>query len=107
MTTTQEAGLAPVVGGVPTEPGRSLRARPEPELPRDDRYLRLLLVLLVSAAFFEGYDSSILRGNHRSGAIGNVGDTVTALTLLVLLGLWLVWRYLSETRGQELEEISA
>src|SRR3981081_2011069 len=27
---------------------------------RSDRYLRLLLVLLVSATFFEGYDSSIL-----------------------------------------------
>src|SRR3954467_2238576 len=26
----------------------------------EPRYLRLLLVLLVSAAFFEGYDSSIL-----------------------------------------------
>ena len=33
---------------------------PEPELGRDNRYLRLLLILLVSAAFFEGYDSSIL-----------------------------------------------
>src|SRR5436305_6409664 len=28
--------------------------------PRSPRYLRLLLVLLISAAFFEGYDSSIL-----------------------------------------------
>jgi len=27
---------------------------------RDDRYLRLLMLLLISAAFFEGYDSSIL-----------------------------------------------
>src|SRR3954465_7794907 len=29
-------------------------------MARSDKYLRLLLVLLVSAAFFEGYDSSIL-----------------------------------------------
>jgi putative MFS transporter len=46
---------------VPTDPeGPSVAAPPEPELARDDRYLRLLLLLLVSAAFFEGYDSSIL-----------------------------------------------
>jgi MFS transporter, putative metabolite:H+ symporter len=60
MTRAGEADLAPVVGGVPTEPGPSIAEPPEPELGRDDRYLRLLLVLLVSAAFFEGYDSSIL-----------------------------------------------
>src|SRR4051794_8355238 len=29
-------------------------------MARSDRYLRLLLILLISAAFFEGYDSSIL-----------------------------------------------
>src|SRR5947209_15466095 len=29
-------------------------------MPRSDRYLRLLLILLISATFFEGYDSSIL-----------------------------------------------
>ena len=29
-------------------------------MARSDRYLRLLLILLVSATFFEGYDSSIL-----------------------------------------------
>ncbi len=46
-------------------------------------------------------------GDHQSGAIGNVGDTVTALMLLQLPTLWLVWRYLPETKGKELEEISA
>ena len=61
MTTTHEpAHLAPVAAGVPTELEVSVSDPPEPDLPRDDRYLRLLLVLLVSAAFFEGYDSSIL-----------------------------------------------
>jgi len=29
-------------------------------MARSDRYLRLLLILLISATFFEGYDSSIL-----------------------------------------------
>lgn len=46
-------------------------------------------------------------GDHQSGAIGNVGDTVTAMMLLQLPTLWLVWRYLPETKGRELEEISA
>ena len=35
-------------------------AAPETVAHRDDRYLRLLLLLLISAAFFEGYDTSIL-----------------------------------------------
>ena len=46
-------------------------------------------------------------GDHQTGAIGNIGDTVTALMLLQLPTLWLVWRYLPETKGRELEEISA
>ena len=33
---------------------------PEPDLIRADRYLKLLLLLLVSAAFFEGYDGSVI-----------------------------------------------
>jgi putative MFS transporter len=56
----QDKSTATVVGGLPTDfepPGVSAT---EPELPRDASYLRLLLVLLISAAFFEGYDSSIL-----------------------------------------------
>jgi putative MFS transporter len=62
MTTTDEPSFAPVVGGVPGDfeaPGIS---EPTGELlyHRDDQYLRLLLILLVSAAFFEGYDASIL-----------------------------------------------
>src|SRR3954447_11596789 len=33
---------------------------PGPDLARTDAYLRLLLILLVSAAFFEGYDGAII-----------------------------------------------
>lgn len=46
-------------------------------------------------------------GDHYSGALGSVGDTVSFLFLLGLPGLWLVWRYLPETRGKELEDITA
>ncbi|MEY2437828.1 MAG: transporter, putative metabolite:H+ symporter [Acidimicrobiaceae bacterium] len=46
-------------------------------------------------------------GDHTNGAIGNVGDTVSLLMVLQIPGLWLVWKYMPEMRGRELEEISA
>ncbi|MDP1818696.1 MAG: MFS transporter [Acidimicrobiales bacterium] len=62
MTTTEDPALAPIAAGVPTgfEAPSIVEPREDPSLQRDDGYLRMLLVLLVSAAFFEGYDSSIL-----------------------------------------------
>ncbi|MBA2279686.1 MAG: MFS transporter [Acidimicrobiia bacterium] len=45
-------------------------------------------------------------GDHATGAVGNVGDTVSLLMLLQLPTLWLIARYLPETRGMELEEVS-
>ena len=45
-------------------------------------------------------------GDHATGAIGNVGDTITFLMLLQLPAVWLVWRYMPETKGRELEEIA-
>lgn len=44
-------------------------------------------------------------GDHASGAIGNIGDTITFLMVLSIPVVWLVWKYLPETRGRELEEI--
>jgi putative MFS transporter len=44
-------------------------------------------------------------GDHATGAIGNIGDTVTVLMVLQVPTIWLVWRYLPETKGKELEEI--
>jgi MFS transporter, putative metabolite:H+ symporter len=46
-------------------------------------------------------------GDHSSGAIGNIGDTVTLLMVLQIPTIWLVWRYMPETKGLELEEIAA
>lgn len=43
-------------------------------------------------------------GDHATGAVGNVGDTVSLLMVLQLPMLWLL-RYLPETKGRELEDI--
>ena len=42
-------------------------------------------------------------GDHSTGAIGNVGDTVTFLMVMQLPAVWLIYRYMPETRGLELE----
>jgi MFS transporter, putative metabolite:H+ symporter len=44
-------------------------------------------------------------GDHYTGALGSIGDTVTVLVLLFIPATWLIWRHLPETRGRELEEI--
>lgn len=46
-------------------------------------------------------------GDHYSGVFGSIGDTVSFLFFLGIPGIWLVLRYLPETRGKELEEIEA
>src|SRR2546430_8166113 len=58
----QEVRVAARVAGGPTdfEPPSVAEPIDDRALERDDRYLRLLLILLVSAAFFEGYDGSII-----------------------------------------------
>ena len=45
-------------------------------------------------------------GDHSSGAIGNIGDTVTLLMVLQIPTIFLVWRYMPETKGMELEDIA-
>jgi putative MFS transporter len=45
-------------------------------------------------------------GDRYNGIVGNVGDTVGLLMILQVPGLWLVWRYLPETKGRELEELT-
>ena len=46
-------------------------------------------------------------GDHATGAIGNIGDTVTFLMILQIPCVFLVWRYMPETKGMELEEVAA
>ncbi|MGI8663055.1 MAG: MFS transporter [Acidimicrobiales bacterium] len=91
MVQTEEPVFAPVVGGVPTDwEAPSVGEPPDIEPGRDPRYLRMLLWLLVSAAFFEGYDSSILAlllPNIQSTF--RVSETVLGLTRIPIeLGLF-------------------
>ncbi len=44
-------------------------------------------------------------GDHSTGAIGNIGDTVTLLMILQLPALYLIWRFMPETKGLELEDV--
>ena len=43
--------------------------------------------------------------DHTTGAIGNVGDSVTLLAALWIPAAWLVWRHLPETRGVDLDSL--
>ena len=44
-------------------------------------------------------------GDHATGAIGSIGDTVSLIMLLWLPGIYIVWRFIPETKGMELEDI--
>lgn len=46
-------------------------------------------------------------GDHATGAVGSIGDTVSLLMILWIPGIFIVWRYLPETKGMELEELHA
>jgi putative MFS transporter len=46
-------------------------------------------------------------GDPTSGAIGSIGATVSLLMLVWVPALWLIWRYIPETRGETLEQITA
>jgi putative MFS transporter len=46
-------------------------------------------------------------GDHATGAIGNIGDTASLLMLMQIPAVWLVWRYMPESRGRELHDAPA
>ncbi|HYZ92830.1 MAG TPA: MFS transporter [Actinomycetota bacterium] len=46
-------------------------------------------------------------GDHYTGALGSIGDSVSLLVLLFFPATWLIYRHLPETKGRELEEIEA
>jgi hypothetical protein len=44
-------------------------------------------------------------GDHANGAIGSIGDSVSLIMLLWLPGIYIVYKFIPETRGMELEDI--
>jgi MFS transporter, putative metabolite:H+ symporter len=59
----------------------------------------------IAGIFFGPILVGIL-GDHATGAIGNIGDTVTLLMVLQIPTIWLVWKFMPETKGKELEQIA-
>jgi MFS family permease len=45
-------------------------------------------------------------GDPRTGLIGSIGQTVTWLVLLIVPACYVVWRYLPETAGRELDDLA-
>ncbi|MDQ3757290.1 MAG: MFS transporter [Actinomycetota bacterium] len=45
-------------------------------------------------------------GDHATGAVGSIGDSVSLLMVLWLPGVYIVLRYIPETKGRELEDIT-
>lgn len=45
-------------------------------------------------------------GDRYSGAIGSIGGSVSLLLLISLPNLWLIWRYMPEAKGRDLDELS-
>ena len=45
-------------------------------------------------------------GDHSTGAIGNIGDTVSLLMIMQLPGIFLIWRHMPETKGRDIDELT-
>jgi putative MFS transporter len=45
-------------------------------------------------------------GDHSTGAIGNIGDTVSLLMIMQLPGIYLIWKHMPETKGREIDELT-
>jgi putative MFS transporter len=44
-------------------------------------------------------------GDHSTGAVGSIGDSVSLIMLLWLPGIYIVYKFIPETKGMELEDI--
>lgn len=51
-----------------------------------------------------GLQGAALLADHRTGLIGNFGDTITLMLFLVIPGAIIIW-FLPETKGSELDEL--
>lgn len=89
-------GMAPVTGAISTELFPTYIRNQSAAWARN---------IFEIAGFILGPLLVGVLGDHYSGALGSIGDTVTILVLLFIPATWLIWRHLPETMGRELEEI--
>lgn len=89
-------GMAPVLGAISTELFPTYIRNQSAAWARN---------IFEIAGFILGPLLVGVLGDHYTGALGSVGDTVSLLLLLFVPATWLIWRHLPETKGRELEEI--
>ncbi len=89
-------GMAPVMGAISTELFPTYIRNQSAAWARN---------IFEIAGFILGPLLVGVLGDHYTGALGSIGDTVSILTLLFVPATWLIWRHLPETKGRELEEI--
>jgi MFS family permease len=89
-------GMAPVMGAISTELFPTYIRNQSAAWARN---------IFEIAGFILGPLLVGVLGDHYTGALGSIGDSVSILVLLFLPATWLIWRHLPETKGRELEEI--
>lgn len=89
-------GMAPVLGAISTELFPTYIRNQSAAWARN---------IFEIAGFILGPLLVGVLGDHYTGALGSIGDTVSLLLLLFVPATWLIWRHLPETQGRELEEI--
>lgn len=89
-------GMAPVLGAISTELFPTYIRNQAAAWARN---------IFEIAGFILGPLLVGVLGDHYTGALGSIGDTVSLLLLLFVPATWLIWRHLPETKGRELEEI--
>lgn len=89
-------GMAPVLGAISTELFPTYIRNQSAAWSRN---------IFEIAGFILGPLLVGVLGDHYTGALGSIGDTVSLLLLLFVPATWLIWRHLPETQGRELEEI--
>ncbi len=89
-------GMAPVTGAISTELFPTYIRNQSAAWARN---------IFEIAGFILGPLLVGVLGDHYTGLLGSIGDTVSLLVLLFIPATWLIWRHLPETKGRELEEI--
>jgi putative MFS transporter len=89
-------GVAPVMGAFATE------LFPTHVRSQSAAWVRNVFEI---AGFIGGPALVGFLGDHATGAIGSIGDSVSLIMLLWLPGIYIVYKFIPETKGMELEDI--